>query len=64
MGIVQDGNCPPGGNCPGWELSGMGIVRESCQRQGDNKLNQKNELNPVPVPITVVMKHKLMVTDT
>ena len=28
---------------------------EQCQRQGDNKLNQKNELNPVPVP-TVVLK--------
>ena len=30
MGIVRDGNCPVGvvrdGNCPGWELSGMGTV--------------------------------------
>ena len=36
MGIVRDGNCPPGGNCPGWELSGMGIVRDGNCPPGGN----------------------------
>ena len=27
-GIVRDGNCPACGKCPGWELSGMGTVRD------------------------------------